>query len=145
MIAWLNDFLTMRPPSSSCCQHNLDTIIQICNHLGVPLALEKIAGPSTTLPFLVIELDIIKLEARLPKDKLCKLKEQVSQWVGWKDAKKREILSLVGSLQHATKVVHFGRAFVSRMYATAAKLREMHFHTRLIAEFHSDLYWWHTL
>ena len=109
-----------------------------------PTSLEKIADPSTTLPFLGIELDTIKLEARLPEDKLCKLQEQVSQWVGRKDAKKREILSLVGSLQHATKVVHCGRAFVSRMYATAAKLREMHFHTRLNAEFRSDLCWWHT-
>ena len=47
-------------------------------------------------------------------------------------------------MQHATKVVRCGRAFVSRMYATAAKLREMHFHTRLNAEFRSDLCWWHT-
>ena len=88
LIHYLDDFLTMGPPSSSCCQHNLDTIIKICNYLGVPLALEKIAGPSTTLPFLGIELDTIKLEARLPKDKLYKLQEQVSQWVGRKDAKK---------------------------------------------------------
>ena len=87
LIHYLDDFLTMGPPSSSCCQHNLDTIIKICNYLGVPLALEKIAGPSTTLPFLGIELDTIKLEARLPEDKLCKLQEQVSQWVGRKDAK----------------------------------------------------------
>ena len=30
------------------------------------------------------------------------------------------------------------------MYATAAKLRELHFHTRLNVEFRSDLCWWHT-
>ena len=79
LIRYLDDFSTMRPPSSSCCQHNLDTIIQISNHLGVPLALEKIEGPSTTLSFLGIMLDTIKMEARLPKDKLCKINEQVSQ------------------------------------------------------------------
>ena len=134
----------MGPPSSSCCNHNLDTIIQICYHLSVLLALEKIKGPSTSLPFLGIMLDTIKLEAMLPEDKHCKLREQISQWVGQKDAKKQEILSLVGSLQYATKVVHCGRAFVSRMHVTVAKLKEMHFHTRLNVEFCFDLCWWHT-
>ena len=144
LIHYLDDFLTIGPPLSSACQHNLDTIIRICNYLGVPLALEKVEGPSTSLPFLGIVLDTIKMEARLPEDKLCKLREEVSQWVGRTRAQKREILSLVGSLQHATKVVRCGRAFVSRMYATAAKLRELHFHTKLNVAFRSDLCWWHT-
>ena len=101
-------------------------------------------GPSTALPFLGIVLDTKKMEARLPKDKLCKLQHEVSQWVGRTRAQKREILSLVGSLQHATKVVRCGRAFVSRMYAVAAKLRELHFYTKLNVVFRSDLCWWHT-
>ena len=82
-------------------------------------------------------LDTIAMEARLPEEKLHKLRNEVAEWVDRTDAKKREILSLVGSLQHATKVVRCGRAFVSRMYATAAKLRELHFHTRLNMEFRS--------
>ena len=86
-------------------------------------------------------LDTIKMEAKLPEEKLCKLKE-VSQWVERTDARKQEILSLVGSLQHATKVVRYGRAFVSRMHATAAKLKKLHHRTRLNLEFRSDLCWW---
>ena len=73
LIHYLDDFLTMGPPSSLTCRQNLDTIIQLCNHLGVPLALEKIEGPSTFLPFLGIVLDTIKMEARLPEEKLRKL------------------------------------------------------------------------
>ena len=144
LIHYLDDFLTMGPSSSSSCQYNLDTIIQICNYLGVPLALEKVEGPSTTLPFLGITLDTIKMEARLPEDKLGKLKDEVAQWVTYKKVTKRAILSLVESLQHATKVVRFGSAFLSRMYATAAKLRELHYLTRLDGQFRSDLGWWHT-
>ena len=51
LIHYLDDFLTMGPPSSPTCQHNLDTLVQICNYLGVPLALEKVEGPSISLPF----------------------------------------------------------------------------------------------
>ena len=141
LIHYLDDFITMGPPSSSICQNNLDTIIHICNYLGVPLAFEKVERPSTTLPFLGITLDTMKMEARLPEGKL---KDKVAQWVTYKKVTKRAILSLVGSLQHATKVVHCGRAFLSRMYAAAAKLREMHYFIRLDVQFRSDLWWWHT-
>ena len=134
----------MGPPSSPTCQCNLDILTQICNYLGVPLAFEKVEGPSTVLFFLGIVLDTARMEARLPEDKLTGLKNEVSQWINRTDARKREILSLVGSLQHATKVVRYGRAFVSRMYAAAAKLRELHFNTRLNAEFCSNLCWWYT-
>ena len=121
LIHYLDDFLIMGPPSSPTCQRNFDTLVQICTYLGVPLAVEKVEGPSTALPFLGIILDTTRMEARLPEEKLSRLKEKVSQWVDCTDARKQEILSHVGSLQHATKVVRYGKAFVSWMYATAAK------------------------
>ena len=141
LIHYLDEFLTMGPPSSSVCQHNLDAITQICDYLGVPSALKKVEGPSTTLPFLGIVLDTTRMEARLPKDKLLKLRQDIAEWVIYTDAKKRDILSL---LQHAAKVFRCGRAFVSRMYATTAKVKELHFYTRLNVEFRLDLCWWHT-
>ena len=85
----------------------------MCNYLGIPLALEKVEGPSTALSFLGIMLNTITMEAKLPEEKLRKLRVEVSQWVHRTSARKREILSLVGSLQYATKVVRCGRAFVS--------------------------------
>jgi len=79
-----------------------------------------------------IVLDTVKLEARLLEEKLQKLR---AVWLDCIEAKKKhEILSLVGSLQHTTKVVCHGRAFVSQMYFT----------TRLNVEFRSDLRWWYT-
>ena len=37
-----------------------------------------------------------------------------------------------------------GRTFVAWLYAAAAKIREMHFYTRLNSEFRSDLMWRYT-
>ena len=54
LIHYLDDFLTMGPPDSPICQKNLDTFVQLCRDLGVPLAAEKIEGPSTSLTFLGI-------------------------------------------------------------------------------------------
>ena len=113
---YLDNFLTLAPPDSMTCQRNLDIIKSVCLHLGVPLAFEKVKGPSTSLTFLGIVLDTVRMEARLPTDKLCRIRHQVKAWLTRKKATKRQILSLVGLLQHATKVVCPGCNFLSRMY-----------------------------
>ena len=140
---YLDDFLTMGPPGSHECSRNLETLKQVCHLLGIPLALEKVLGPATLLDFLGIILDTTRMEARLPEDKLKRTQSIIQEWLGKKNAKKREILSLVGVLQHAAKVVRPGRTFVSRMYITAAKVSELDHFTCLNKEFRSDLYWWH--
>ena len=38
LLYYLDDFLTIGPPHSPTCQQNLDTIKQVCDILGVPLA-----------------------------------------------------------------------------------------------------------
>ena len=83
------------------------------------------------------------MEIRLPHGKLVRIQTTLEHWLKKTNATKRDILSLVGLLQHATKVVKCGRIFTAHMYATAAKLKELHFFTRLNKEFRSDLAWWH--
>ena len=141
---YVDDFLTMGPASSTLCQENLTTFQHVCHELGIPLALEKIEGPATSLTFLGIVLDTYRMEIRLPADKLQRIQKELLRWLGRKKATKKEILSLVGLLQHATKVVKCGRTFVSRMYWTAARVRELTFYVRLNKDFRSDLHWWHT-
>lgn len=144
ILHYLDDFLLLGSPHSPECQQNLDTFIHLCSHLGIPLASEKIEGPSTSLPFLGINIDTSQMEIQLPEEKLARIQELLVQWLGKKKATKRKILSLLGHLQHASKVVRCGRTFTARMYATAAKLKKLHYYTRLNRQFRSDLVWWHT-
>ena len=109
--------------------------VQVCHTLGIPLATEKVDGPTTALVFLGITLDTIRMEVRLPKEKLHRIQTMIQDWLGKKSATKREILSLVGLLQHAAKVVRPGRIFVRRMYCVAAKVQELDYHTRLNKKF----------
>ena len=81
---YLDDFLTIDPPNSTICYHNLNTIIRLCNVLGVPLVVETVSGPSTTLEFLDIILETGKMEARLPVEKLARTKLIVTEWLGRK-------------------------------------------------------------
>ena len=141
---YLDDFLTMGPPHTTTCQRNLDILKSTCEELGVPLALEKLEGPSTVLTFLGVVLDTTRMEIRLPEDKLRRILGELSNWIGKKKATKRQILSLVGLLQHATKVIRCGRSFVARMYAKASTAKELDYFVRLGTEFRSDFLWWYT-
>ena len=144
LIHYLDDFLMMGPPTSSVCQNNVNTFLSLRAELEVSLTTDKLEGSSTTLSFLGIILDTHQMEIRLPSNKLIRIQELLTTWFLRRKARKREILSLVGTLQYATKVVQPGRTFVSRMYATATKLWEMHYITRLNKAFQSDLCWRHT-
>ena len=78
---YLDDFLMFGPTDSPVCQHNLNTFTEVCNELGIPLATEKLKGPSTSLTFLGIILDTHCMEIYLPKDKLQCILQELSSWL----------------------------------------------------------------
>ena len=87
---YLDDFLTMGPASSTLFQKNLSMFQQVRDELGIPLATEKIEGPSTSLTFLGILLDTSRMEARLPDDKLQRIQKEISSWLGRKKVTKKK-------------------------------------------------------
>ena len=141
---YIDDFLTLGAPDSQECAHNLRVLTDICKVLGIPLAIEKIEGPSVCIIFLGIELDARTMTMRLPQEKLDHLRNLIAQWLSKKAATKREMLSLIGELAHASKVVIPGRIFLRRMIDCAHLRKQLTDWIRLNEEFKSDLYWWHT-
>ena len=90
-----------------------------------------------------IEIDMVKQELRLPAETLRRLQETIAVSRGRKRCSKRELLSLIGQLQHASTVVKPGRVFLSRMITLASTLKGLDHHCRLNCAFRSDLEWWH--
>ena len=84
---YLDDFITMGPASSLVCQQNLTTIQHTCRDLGIPLAEEKLEGPTTSLTFLGIVLDTSRMEIRLPADKLQHTQKELTHWLDRKRGK----------------------------------------------------------
>jgi hypothetical protein len=109
---YIDDFLTLGHPDSPECQRNLRLLIDICAALGIPLAKEKVEGPATILTFLGILFDTETMTMRLPEDKLHRLQKLIGEWTNKKAATKRSMLSLIGELAHACKVVIPGCTFL---------------------------------
>ena len=70
---YLDDFVTLGKLGTSDCAHNQTIISDVCASLGVPLAPEKVEGPTTCLTFLGIEIDTVTMELWLPKKKISQL------------------------------------------------------------------------
>ncbi len=141
MLKYTDDILTIVAPRCQECEENLLIITTTCAELGVPLAADKVEGPSTCQQILGIELDTCTMEMRLPKDKLVWLKETILQWQQRKSARKRALLSLIGQLIHVTKVVIPGQIFLHRMITLSTVRPGLNDRVRLNREFRSDLAW----
>ena len=139
---YLDDFLTVGPAESDVCERNLEVLKSTCKDLGVPLKLEKVEGPATTLVFLGIQLDTVAGVMSLPQRKLEQYKTELWEWRHKRACKKRELLSLIGKLAHACKVVRPGRIFLRRMIETSCAVDRPDFWVRLDEGFRSDLWWW---
>ena len=139
VIHYLDDFLLFCPPGSLCCERALSASMELCAKLGVPLAAHKTEGPSTRITFLGIELDTEARTVRLPEDKLRRLQREIRVWRGRKICTKRDLLSLIGQLQHACCVVKPGRTFQRRMIDLSSVAKELHHRIRLNKGFRSDL------
>ena len=83
--------------------------MSVCAELKVPLAEGKREGPSTKLVFLGIEVDTDTGHLRLPAEKLDHLKGILWEWRDRMVCTRWELESLIGSLNHACKVVKPGR------------------------------------
>ena len=68
-----DDYLFHGEPGSGQGALALSIALELLQRLGIPVALHKIEGPSTTLTFLGIFIDTTRFELRLPREKLQRL------------------------------------------------------------------------
>ena len=142
---YLDDFIVVGAPDSPECADALAVLIRACADLGVPIAAHKREGPATCLTFLGIEVDTMASQLRLPRDKLLRLQAQLAEWGDRRVCERRDLESLIGTLNHACKVVRSGRSFLRRMldllHGVLSHSTRSH-PIRLNREFRSDLMWW---
>ena len=143
---YLDDFLLFGPPASSTCAEVLATALSICNELGVPVAGEKTEGPATSLTFLGIQIDTRAMQLRLPQEKLHDLKTRLDHWTQRgesatprRSGKKRDLLSLIGVLQHAATVVKPGRTFVRSLIDASTTVKSLEHYIHLNAHARADI------
>uniref|UniRef100_A0A1X7TYC4 Reverse transcriptase domain-containing protein n=1 Tax=Amphimedon queenslandica TaxID=400682 RepID=A0A1X7TYC4_AMPQE len=95
---YLDDFIILGSPNSPQCGRDLNTMVELCQCLGVPLAEDKIEGPSTKLEILGIIFDSVLGQLSLPSRKIDELQLLLHDLRDRKTATKQQIESLAGKL-----------------------------------------------
>jgi hypothetical protein len=141
MLHILDDFLFI-DLSKEKSQASLNSFTQLCSQLGVPLAADKTEGPAQCLTFAGIELDTLKMEARLPREKIVKYQAAISDAAKKKKITLRDLQSLIGCLNHCCYVIPTGRAFLRRLIELTIGVKQPHHHIRFNKEVKADLNTW---
>lgn len=139
----LDDFLLIDFPSNQTSV--LDSLKKVFSDVCIPLSLEKTVGPSTSLEFLGIILDSIKMQASLPEEKLTRIRSIFASFLSSSVVSKRELLSLLGHLNFAMRIIPQGRSFISRLLSLAHSVENLGDHIRLDEGCKSDLSFWSQL
>ena len=66
LLPYLDDFLLVGPPGKDTCREAMYRVLLVCDQLGIPVASEKLKGPTTTLTFLGIVINTSAQQLRLP-------------------------------------------------------------------------------
>ena len=148
---YLDDFLLLGPADSQACKAALECTLATCARVGLPVAPGKTEGPTTRLTFLGIEIDTVANEVRLPSEKLQRLQSELEHWMGRgknrtprRSGTKRDLLSLIGLLTHAAKVVRPGRAFTRNLINASTTVDNLEHRVHLPKAAREDIVWWYS-
>ena len=143
----LDDFLLVEPPAPTApadplCRASLSSMILSFKTFNIPISAAKTEGPCKVLQFMGIILDTHHMEARLPEDKIERIKTTLCEFRSNRSTILQELQSLIGTLNFACKVIPPGRPFLQRMIALTRGVKKPHHHIKLTSGFNKDLDMW---
>uniref|UniRef100_A0A7M6DPV8 Reverse transcriptase domain-containing protein n=1 Tax=Clytia hemisphaerica TaxID=252671 RepID=A0A7M6DPV8_9CNID len=138
---YLDDFFLCCPLRDQA-EYEMLLIQSVFGSIGVPVAEDKLEGPSQVLSYLGIEIDSVTFTIRLPANKLASLRDLVGSWIDKRKCVKRDLLSLIGSLSFARKVIKPGRIFLRRLIDLSTTVSKLHHHIDIPFSVRLDLCMW---
>ena len=141
IIHLLDDFLTVDSPHDMP-DRTMALLTMMFNTLCIPIATHKTFGPSTVLEFLGTILDSERLEARLPSNKLERLTSILREFCVRSSCTKQELLSVLGHLCYACRVVVPGRSFISYLIQLSTTVYGLFDRVYISTSCRADLHMW---
>ena len=138
-IHYLDDYFSAAPTEDQCKQ-DMQTMSSTFTDLGVPLAPEKITGPTRKITYLGIQIDTEHMTISLPTGKYDQLMAQLRIWGRRNKCKKRELMSLIGTSQRRW-LNRPGRMFLRRLINLSTTVSKLDHRATLNAEARADIEW----
>ena len=137
---YVDDFVIFAKDEMSCKNH-LQSLLNICDDIGVPMAQEKTTDPATKVTYLGIELDCVARVARLPMEKITENVHLLNHFLSESKIRKSQLDSLIGKLCFASSVVP-ASPFLRRLYDLASTTQVPYHFVKLTKSAKADLQIW---
>lgn len=108
----LDDFLTLDPTEEEGFR-SMAILTMVFGNLGIPILEKKTKGPCTEMEYMGIILDSVKMEARIPPEKIERIFFLIGNLKSKRSCTKRELLSILGHFNFAARIIPAGRSFIS--------------------------------
>ena len=142
VIHYSDDYLMVSPQDLAVASTQKITLLNVFRYLNIPVAEDKLLGPTTKLPYLGIEINTVDMRLAVPAEKLKAILELLPKWCNRRTATKQQILSLIGKLHHISMVVRPGRLFLRRLINLSKTVKHLTHHVNLNKEAREDIHWW---
>ena len=112
--------------------------------LGLAESTSKAHEPSTSMPYLGVNFDTVRMIMSIPAEKLTEVREEISAWERKTKATKRGLQQLLGKLFWVSRCVKYSRVFMSRLLTQLSSMHSMSDTKKatLSEDCHLDILWW---
>lgn len=140
--AYLDDYL-FKESGQNRCQQAQSELIKLLRELGFAISYPKVVAPTHCLTYLGIEIDTRAFVYRLPCEKVHEMEALVKATLGRRSANKKELQSLAGKMNWASKVIQGACTFTRRIIDRIRMLKTDWQRSRLTNAIKLDLRWWY--
>lgn len=103
---------------------------------------DKEEGPAQEIEYTGIVVNTVKRQFTISEDRMSEIIADLQSWLGKKVCTKRQLLSIIGKLSFASKVIRSARTFLRRLIELSKKVKYLHYKIKLNSEARKDLMWW---
>ena len=142
LVHYADDYFLVSIKHKEVAYKELERLCQAFQEMNIPLAVDKIVGPATKVIYLGIAIDSTHLTISVPEDKYNELMILLPTWLQKRSCTKQQLLSLIGKLSFACKVVRPGRIFLRRLIDLGMSVKKLSHHININKEAQEDIKWW---
>ena len=120
----------------------MQQFLKVCLELGVPIAHEKTEGPVQIITYLGLEIDTVRGQVCIPREKLEKARVAIDKALSAQKMSLSQVQSLIGLPLFLCKDISPGRAFLRRLINLTCGVKKSHYKIRITREAKQDLEMW---
>ncbi len=138
---YLDDTVTISASRESC-QQSIDVFNETARLAGFTLQDAKCTAATQVIEFLGIEINTVLGTLSITEQRMNEITEELVAWQERRICTKRELLSIIGRLAFASRVVRAGRTFLRRLISLSKTVKCLHFNVKLNKSARADFAWW---